>query len=349
MNIKDKKIKISSNKLHEYIKSGSSNIKIYYLDLGVKIVRIVCYSELFIPHINKQLTYVLREKAANYDATIVLWEEKNIENLCEDSSLFISNLSQQVVNPITHVITAENTITLYAPETETYYYGVKDLNPEEFVKEGHIFVQILNKILKTDSTALVHGACIGLYNKGILICARGQRGKSTLTVLSLLEGFEYVSDDYLILEKNNESLYAYPIYSIITLSPKMYNEMYDRLAGSRFISNNARKDKYVFNIANLHNQFRNKYPIKLCLALEFSDDNEPSFVECSKQEKGSAITQMVHSTVLQMHDMQDVKTIKKLIDMVSNFKFYKLNLCKDIYKNVEYLKRFIKEYGDDYI
>ena len=340
----ERKIKISDEKLLEYIKAKSSYEKVLYLDLGVKKVRLVCYSELFLPHIEKQLTYILCDKPKNYDSTIILWQEDDVEHLHENELLFISDGGETGIN---HIVISENTTTLIMSDSDTYFYGVKNLEPEEFAKEGHIFVQIFNKILKTERTALVHGACTGYDNKGILLCARGQKGKSTLTVLSLLSGFEYVSDDYLILEKEKDSLYAYPIYSIITLSPRMYNEMYDKLDGTRFISNNARKDKYILNIANLHNQFRTKYPIELCMSLEFTEDDKPSITECSKQEKGSAVTQMVHSTVIQMHDMQDIKTIKKIIDMISNFRFYKMSLCSDIYKNVEYLKTFIQEYDND--
>ena len=76
---------------------------------------------------------------------------------------------------------------------------------------------------------MVHGDIVGLNDNGVLFCARGQRGKSTLVVLSMIDGFEYVSDDYLTLEKENDKLYAHPIYSIITLSPRMYNELFDKL------------------------------------------------------------------------------------------------------------------------
>ena len=45
-----------------------------------------------------------------------------------------------------------------------------------------------------------------------------------------------------------------------------------------------------------------------------------------------------------MNDRHDMKTILKLINMVKCFKFYKINLCNDIYKNVECLRKFMKEY-----
>lgn len=349
--------------LYDYIKKNNPNYKTLYLDLGVKTVRLLCYSNFFIPHIKKQLTCTVKEYSDRFDATIVLWQEKNIKSIFGEISselnlktnlkmrvsllamkqynLFCSKFSKK--KPVLTINTDTNIISSYDISSETYFYGVENLEPEEFIKEGHIFVQILNNILKTPTTNLVHGACIGLNNEGILFCARGQRGKSTLTVLSMLEGFEYVSDDYLTLEKEGNNLFAHPIYSIITLSPRMYNELYDRLEGTRFVSNNARKDKYVFNISNFHSQFKRKYPIKMCMFPEIVSDKEPSIRECTKEEKGRAIVHLIHSTIFQMNDKHDTKTIKKLVDMIKNFKFYKIFLCNNIYKNTEYLKQFLRE------
>lgn len=363
------KLREYNDNLLKYIEKNNSLVKTLYLDLGVKTVRLFCYSEEFIPHIKKQLTYTLKESADKYDATIVLWQEKNIkqiykyiapelgprnnlklriemliykQNYYED--LWIFDKEYSCCKPVLSIEFWHNIVNSYDREKETYFYGVENLEPEEFIKEGHVFVQILNNILKTKNTNLVHGACIGLNNTGVLLCARGQRGKSTLAVLSMLEGFEYVSDDYLTLEKDGDKLFAHPVYSIITLSPRMYNELYDHLDGCRFISNNARKDKYVINISNYHNQFKKKYPVKLCMFPEIVSESEPSIKECSVQEKGRAITHLVHSTISQMNDCHDIKTVQKIIKMVKDFKFYKINLCNNIYKNTECMRKFLKEY-----
>jgi len=50
-------------------------IGIKYLDLGVTIIRVICYTEKIIPIMNKQLTYVLRDEMSHYDSTVVVWEE----------------------------------------------------------------------------------------------------------------------------------------------------------------------------------------------------------------------------------------------------------------------------------
>jgi len=362
----NEKMKEYYDNLLKYIEKEHSFVKTLYLDLGVKIVRLLCYSEEFIPHIEKQLDYTLRTSADKYDATIIIWKENNIKQIHKfissdfdlrnnlrlraemivrkQLSIFHTKFSK--TKPLLKINYRENNISYYYEENETYFYGVDNLEPEEFIKQGHIFVQTLNDILKTENTNLVHGACVGLNNEGILLCARGQRGKSTLAVLAMLEGFEYVSDDYLTLERVGDNLYTYPIYSIITLSPRMYNELYDKLEGTRFVSNNARKDKYVINISNFHNRFKKKYPIKLCMFPEIVSDKEPSVKECSIQEKGRAIVHIIHSTINQMGDRHDIKTIQKLIGMIKDFKFYKIYLCNDIYKNVECLREFLQDYSN---
>ena len=258
-------------------------------------------------------------------------------------SMFYNNFSK--TKPIIDFRTKQGFVNANDKENHKYYYGVKDLSPEEFIKEGHIFVQFLNNILKTETSNLVHGAVIGYKGNGICFCARGQRGKSTLSVLSMMKGFEYVSDDYLILHENEKKeLLSSPIYSIITLSPEMYNRLYDLMDGCRFVSNNARKDKYVFNIANFHDRFKKNYPIKLCIFPEIVSDKEPSIRPCTAEEKGRAVVQIIQSTLMQTQDLSENWTVKKIMNMVKDYPFYKFNLCHDINKNTEFLREFMNDF-----
>ena len=47
---------------------------------------------------------------------------------------------------------------------------------------------------------------------------------------------------------------------------------------------------------------------------------------------------------MQTADLSDTKTVKKLIDMVYDFEFYKFDLCCDIEKNTQFLKEFLEEF-----
>ena len=89
--LENEKLKINDEVLLEYIKSKSLFAKILYVDLGVKIVRLICYNEQFIPHIEKQLTYTMRENASKYDATVILWLQEEIDKISEVKGLFVSS------------------------------------------------------------------------------------------------------------------------------------------------------------------------------------------------------------------------------------------------------------------
>ncbi len=376
----NQKIKSYLAKIDSHIKQNHQLLWQKYVRLGSQNIKLVCYSKEFTALIEKQLSYVLQDSVDNFTATIVLWHEKEI---AEFASTFIDNhiksrilvhedvifemiaemeanrkiltrfnIEKELIknfeiideaysrdNPLIRISGESGIINAYDQEQNVYYYGVKDLHPEEFIKQGHIFVQIFNKILKTSHTALTHGAVVGLNNQGILLCGRGQRGKSTLAVVAMMQGFDYVSDDYLVLEKEGDALYSYPIYSIITLSPRMYNELYDEMKG-KFVSNNARRDKYVIDIKAYHDSFREKYPIKVCVFPQITNDEKPSIVPC---KKGRAITQLVHSTIIQMEDKHDIKTIQKLTSFIKDFDFYQINLCADIKANVECLRQFCSQ------
>ena len=303
--------------IESYIKNNYGAPKTYYLDLYAKKVRLLVFSLCFEEYITTQIPYIISSKEGYFDATIYLWKEQDLN--------------------------APQIISEYNPETNTYYYGVVNTDYEEFIKQGHFLVQIFYKILKSSTTSLVHGAVVGLNNEGILVCAKGQRGKSTLTVLSMFKGMEYVSDDYLYLESDGgNNLSASPIYSIITLSPFMSEQLKDGLKDCIKLGWNARKDKYVFNIASKHDRFRKNYPIKLLMFPEIVDDEDPFIREATPVEKGRAITQLIYSTTFQMSDTLDKSVTLKIIKMLSNFPCYYFGLSKDVNKNSDYLIKFMK-------
>ena len=355
------------DRLNAAVSSAHKLVSTKYLVLADQVVRVLCYDPEVLPLMEKQLTYVLRDSAEKYDGTIVVWKESSVKDVAAQlddkwnpkinmrlrldmiyykqgfPSIWLFDPAWSKYNTVLSMDVAGGFIRGFDANAKTCYYGVPDFDPEEFIKEGHMFVQQINRLIQNETTNIAHGAIIGFNNNGVLMCARGQRGKSTLTVHAMMHGFEYVSDDYQILQNRNGEVYSWPIYSIITLSPKMYGELYDDLKG-KFVSNNARKDKYVINIAGYHNQFRSNYPIRLCLFPEIVSDLEPSITFCTSEEKGRAIVQLIQSTVSQMQDLNNHKVIKKMFDMVKDMDFYKFNLCRDIDANTEYLRNFLKDF-----
>lgn len=331
---------------------------IKYLSLYNMCIRVIAFTPEVLTSMKQQLSYVLRDEAEHYDATIVVFKEPHTETFLAESSdtfdirknrlfrvymlfrkyAFLNIATDNRMQSVfINVDSYAGLITAFDEENRTVYYGVRNFTPEEFLKHGHVFIKALYRLNLLPNRNLVHGAAVGVNGVGALLCARGQRGKSTLTVNALLNGFDYVADDYLLLDKENGELFASPIYSIITLNPKMYQKMYDDFKG-KFVSTNARFDKYVFNIEAYHKQFKERYPIKVCLFPNICADKEPSITPL---KKGRAVAQMIHSTINQTNDDYHTQTVKKLIDFLMPFEFYQINLCIDIDKNTQCLYEFL--------
>ena len=312
----------------------------FFLRLGTKVVRILNFAPELSRSITTMFACSLTEQLADYDTTIVMWKPC-FDNQEVPSQRLLMDARFSEEEPVVIIDARARKITGYDADGNTHFFGIGNTMPEELSVEGHLAVRFLYPILKTPTSSLIHGACIGHEGKGVLLCARGNRGKSTLAVLGMLQGMEYVSDDYMLLTQEGNQLYTDPIYSIITLSPQMYNEMYDELASCRFVSNNWNKSKYVLEVSAHHERFRYHYPVALCMFPEITDDAEPSITPCSVADKGRAITHLVHSTTSQMQDQGDARNTVKLMMMLKGQKFYRFNLCRDIRKNVVFLRNFL--------
>ena len=354
--------KSQKQKIFTYIRhkiEAHTSIKaVKYLKFSDYCIRVVCYTEEALTPMKQQLGYVLRDEADHYNATIVVFKESDIAHFLTDASdafdvrknrllrVYLLCIKNFYINIATEnrassvFLNMENyagLINAFDEDNKTIYFGVRDFTPEIFIRAGHIFIKPFYRLFNNSNRHLVHGAAVGVNGVGALLCARGQRGKSTLTVNALLNGFDYVADDYLRLNKINGELFASAIYSIITLNPKMYQKMYDEFKG-KFVSINARFDKYVFNIDAYHQQFRENYPIKVCIFPNICQDKEPSIVP---MKKGRGIVQMIHSTITQTNDDYNTATIKKLLDFLKPLDCYQINLCADIEKNTQCLYNFL--------
>ncbi|MBR3627770.1 MAG: hypothetical protein IKN42_02850 [Elusimicrobia bacterium] len=321
-----------------YKKTAEQNsVVTKYLDLGIKVIRLQIAYKNFLPELEKYFSCSLKNNIDKYDETIYIWKDniysyindqynksKWIEVSYDKKDLIRIDLENKIIN-------AENS------ESKKYYFVAEDFSYDILSKQGHLFVKLISQIVRTEHSALVHSAAVGIDNKGILICAKSGSGKSTLSVSCLTNGFQYVSDDYLILNKTN-NLLALPIYSIITLSEHIYKQMPN--LKSEFMCNNYNNTKYVLNISSYDNNIIRNLSIKAVVFPKISNVVEPTI---ERTDKNKALTQFVYSTATQMDKDKDPQYIKQLISFVKDLDFYQINLSKDLNKNVKILKQFIKE------
>ena len=351
--LSERNIERCVSRLEAWLQTACEHPGEVWLDLGgLKTVRVLCYHPDAAAMIRRQLAWSVTEPSGCPDYTLCFWEDPDWDDFHRrvlgldvdldegDDFILLSRKQADGLSLLGEVEYKQGSASLR--QGNTCYYGVKKMEPESLLKAGHLFVKNFYRMVDTPVSGLIHGACVGVDGNGVLLCARGSRGKSTLTVSAMLRGFEYVSDDYLILEQQDGALSASPLYSIITLSPRMYNALYDGLDGARFVANNARGDKYVLDISAWRDAVRWKYPVRACLFPEIAPEEEPRVIPCTVQEKGRAITHLVHSTVTQMMDQGNAQTVRKLLGMLGGLPFYRIRLSPDLYCNVECLRAFVQ-------
>lgn len=76
---------------------------------------------------------------------------------------------------------------------------------------GAPLLQLLHAWFAVRGLHVVHAACVGTHEGGLLIVGRGGSGKSTTALLCLEHGLHYVSDDYCLLDPGPPAL-AHALY-----------------------------------------------------------------------------------------------------------------------------------------
>lgn len=339
-------------RLRNYLDERGPWRDVALLDLaGIKKVIIRSNQDGLASVLRRQLDWSMAVPQDEVDSTMMLWEEAGVETLhqramglnipLDEDYLMIMTWDGERLSPVGVCCANDGFFSIW--DGGRQYYCVRSLKSEELLKL-HVFALNFARLVDTPLSAMIHGACVGVAGKGVLLCARGGRGKSTLTVTSLFQGFEYVSDDYMVLKKEvGQALTASPIYSSTALTPEIYDKLYDCLGPSRFIGLNGRMNKYMLDISGWRAQVRRDYPIHACFFPEIAPVDEPAVIACTPQEKGRALTHIIHSSIEQTQQPGNAVTVRKLLGMLSVLPFYRIRLSPDIFKNVECLRHFIMQ------
>lgn len=318
--------------------SQTNSVVTKYLDLGIKIIRLRIANKEILPRVEQNFYYTLKNESKYYDATLYVWKD-DINNFLSDCYKSLNYLCiYNEYKPMFKFFLDKKVLSARNITTNSFYFVAESFSDTEISKFGHLFVQYIYSVVLTTQSSLVHAASVGINDKGVLICAAGGSGKSTLAISCLMDGFQYVSDDYLIVNKENNILYSYPIYSMTNVTPQIY----DRLPGlkSKFMYNNYNNTKYTLDISAYNENFVNKLAVKAIVFPVISNIDEP-FIQ--KTNKTKAVAQFVFSTAKQMDQHLNRQYMKLLTSLVKDLDCYQINLSQDLNKNVKILKQFIKE------
>lgn len=133
----------------------------------------------------------------------LVWERLN-QSASEGKKL-------QVYNRDTlHILYNDESKVLTAIDTqsaEAYYY-MPELDRMPYYEKAAPMRMIFHHWAQVNGMILVHGACIGIGGKGLLLAGKGGTGKSTTAISAVLSGFDYIGDDYVLADPTDQTIHS---------------------------------------------------------------------------------------------------------------------------------------------
>lgn len=200
---------------------------------------------------------------------------------------------------------------------------------------GHPLLRCFYFWAEKENLLILHSAAVGFNHKGVLISARGGAGKSTLSVSCLLEGLDFVADDYVMMREAGEPS-ALPLYTMVGLNQDMYQILKPNMP---VIKTEEKRNGKKFFDASVYT-FQEELPIKAILFPNVTGRSEPRI---APTDQGSVLVKLVHSSVNQIGGRRDTEMVRKMIARLKDLPVYEFSLSKDLKKNVAVLKNFMEE------
>ena len=138
------------------------------------------------------------------------WSE-DISQITDKILMFNQDSIHMLYNPASMVYSLIDT------KTRTAYCHVPDANLVPYYERSSPLRMILHWCFEQNGMHLIHSASVGIGGKGVLLVGRGGSGKSTTALASLINGLDYIGDDYIAVSKNPHPL-AFSIYNSVEVN-----------------------------------------------------------------------------------------------------------------------------------
>jgi hypothetical protein len=97
---------------------------------------------------------------------------------------------------------------------------------------------------------LVHAGAVGIGDRGVLLAGPGGSGKSTSAVAALIDGYQYLGDDYVLVDLAGPDPVAHSIYATAKLAPEA-TSLLPALSGTYGGRTPGGQEKWVIDVAQL--------------------------------------------------------------------------------------------------
>lgn len=218
-------------------------------------------------------------------------------------------------------------------ERNCYYHCRKPLSDTDYMIHGHSMAPIFGRWAYRNDLLLLHSACVGVNGNGVLIAARAGGGKSTLAISCLLGGFDFVSDDYILVTRTG-ALKAMPLYKVIGINQDMAAILKPDMPVMRIEP--KRENKLYLDASEY--TFRENLPVHAIIYPNACDAKTPVI---RQMPAGSVLAKLIDSSAKNIQTFRDPMIYRIMAERLMGLPVYEFLLSRDLFRNREVLREFI--------
>lgn len=316
----------------------------FYIRFGRHVLKLTFPSQECARRYEDSLQYVKTEPVERPDGTIHFWTGEITDYLPTKNAIqtgFYWSCKNEAGS--LEGWRYNGRLNVYDNRTHTQYVLIRN-RMEDYSPPWHPFRFEFHNFARKNGYLFLHSAAVGLGNEGVLFSATGGSGKSTTVLGALLDGFSYVSDDYLILDQ--ESGRAYPLYSCGILnadSLERLPELKQHITG--WVPN--RENRAVLDLRAYMDQFVFGMKLRAILRPSIPVEGRAPCIVPDPMKNGKM--QLAVSTARQNgHDLlkKDPGFLNQVMDAVKHLPSYEFRLSRDRTENTRILTQFIQELSE---
>lgn len=220
----------------------------------------------------------------------------------------------------------------YESQGKKAYYYIPNMDMLPFYEKAAPMRMIFHHFAQDHGMMLVHGGSIAMDGHGVLMAGKGGSGKTTTTICAALDGFDYLGDDYVILDAESKTIYSlYSSGKIRWDSEKLLPEL-----GSLAV-NNRDEDKGYFFMNEINDRVRKSVRLYAVIIPQLGGE-KPSY---SRASGITALRVLSSSTIFQMPGSGQ-RMLGDISQLLRNIPVYEMTLGRDVSHNNRKLEQLIK-------
>ena len=276
--------------------------------------------------------YTWDEKEANIPLPEHPWITP--EDIVEDSfvqfhleNYFVSQFDNQTI------------LFLYNFKENVAFCIIKDANNLNNSFLSSPFFKLIALWASKQSLNILHAGCVSVNNKGVLIVGRSGKGKSSTSVQCAIDGLDYLSDDYILIDDTGEKTIAYSIFNSGKLKLN-HIERFNKIQSSISIGNLDQNNKPLLFLSTIFKeQIKRSTEIKAIIVPNITSSVSANYYRISSLE---ALKALAPSTLVQLR-INGLNELKSLADLTRKFPNFCLELGSD-FEDISFkVKKIIEE------